>query len=409
MIRRLCLSVFALALCPSLCNAQVFEQSIQFLLPAQSVPQVDVLTVPAADPNLGPLHRVRVMAETSIVGRVAYENLAPTAAQLQLQIALKSMLSSTDGTIILAEINPTVLVEASAAPFDGIDDQAGPSGGVEEGFQFGGCSIREFEAGDERFEIFQNGATVDLMVSLLDLSSVTGSVSADFDQTATCELTFEYFYAADCNENGVPDPLDLSAQSSPDTNRNQIPDECEGTGLAYCFGNGGVTARCTPCPCGNEAPALTLGGCLNSSNTSARLRASGLSSAALDSVRFELQGANPNSFALLFAADAALPTTPSSPCFGLDSGVISPNLDGLRCVALNPRRLGAKTTDANGDVGSMTPGWGPPDDPAPGLLTRAGYTSGQTLHFQVFYRDDVMQLCGTGQGSSNAVRMRVGP
>ncbi|MEM7519362.1 MAG: hypothetical protein AAF368_20865, partial [Planctomycetota bacterium] len=56
------------------------------------------------------------------------------------------------------------------------------------------------------------------------------------------------------------------------------------TGFAYCFGDGGTSPGCTDCPCGNNAPAGSGGGCLNSSSTSAVLNASGQPSLALDTL-----------------------------------------------------------------------------------------------------------------------------
>ena len=183
------------------------------------------------------------------------------------------------------------------------------------------------------------------------------------------------------------------------------------TGTPFCFGDGGDQMGCTNCPCGNEAPraGLLRGGCRNGAAGSAELVASGEASVAADSLRFVLHDANPSSFAVLVSGDFALPADPLSPCFGIDSGVAGGLLDGLRCVGGNVLRHGPRASDPNGDVGLSTPGWGPPDGPAGGLLASSGFVSGQVRRFQVFYREAAGAVCATGQNTSQGVAVTFVP
>ncbi len=176
---------------------------------------------------------------------------------------------------------------------------------------------------------------------------------------------------------------------------------------ALCDGDGGNQMGCTPCPCGNDAPLGTSGGCLNPENRSAELQASGAPSVAADTMRFELTGASSLTFAVLASGAEIAPTNPMSPCFGN-------NLDGLRCAVQQVRRHGARSTDANGDVGTGVPGpgqngWGFPDGPPGGLIAQGGFAAGQTRYFQGFYRTDPTLGCQTGQNTSQAIRVDFTP
>ena len=173
-------------------------------------------------------------------------------------------------------------------------------------------------------------------------------------------------------------------------------------GTPYCFGDGGDGMGCTDCPCGNNAPSGSGGGCLNSQMTSAVLSSSGVADVSNDTLHFDLAEANVSTFAVLTSADNQLPQMGACP---VGSGIQSPVLDGLRCVGGTARRHGARATDAQGDT---TNGWGPPAGPAGGLIAQYGFVAGQTRNFQCFYRELPSQVCMTGQNTSNAVAVTFG-
>ncbi|MEM7519072.1 MAG: hypothetical protein AAF368_19375, partial [Planctomycetota bacterium] len=66
-------------------------------------------------------------------------------------------------------------------------------------------------------------------------------------------------------------------------------------------------------------------------------------------------------------------------------------------------------TDAAGDVGATTNGWGPPNGPTGGLLMSTGAAAGQERYFQCFYRESPTVGCGTGQNTTNGVWVIVAP
>ncbi|MEM7516278.1 MAG: C-type lectin domain-containing protein [Planctomycetota bacterium] len=125
-----------------------------------------------------------------------------------------------------------------------------------------------------------------------------------------------------------------------------------------CFGDGGDQMGCTDCPCSNNAPIGSRGGCLNSAGQSARLLVSGVPDVFSDSLRFEMTGATSNSFAILSSGAAIAPANAANPCFGLNTGIQSPTFDGLRCAVQAIQRHGARATSSSGTVGLTTPGWG---------------------------------------------------
>lgn len=176
----------------------------------------------------------------------------------------------------------------------------------------------------------------------------------------------------------------------------------------YCYGDGApLVAGCTNCPCANDMPAGTQSGCRNFSGTGARLEVSGLACVSNDTLRFEVRGANPFTFAVLLSANNRLPLV--GPC-PQGTGIAQPALlNGLRCVGGGVTRNGARPTDMNGDVGVTTNGWGPPSGPAAGLIASRGLVACQVRQWQVFYREPAGALCGTGVNTTQAIQVTIQP
>jgi len=178
-----------------------------------------------------------------------------------------------------------------------------------------------------------------------------------------------------------------------------------------CNGDGGDQLGCTNCPCGNNANAGTVGGCLNSSGNSARLAASGSASVSLaplsmNDLRFSLSDAPANAFCVLQSGDAVAPGNTGNPCFGMDSGLQSLGHDGLRCAIMNTRRHGGRPADANGDVGVTTNPWGGEGGPSAGIAQAgSGFAAGQTRFFQVTHRENSGLVCMRGLNTSQAVEV----
>lgn len=178
----------------------------------------------------------------------------------------------------------------------------------------------------------------------------------------------------------------------------------------FCNGDGGVSPGCTDCPCMNNAPAGTSGGCLNSAGSSANLVVTGDSAVSLPmgatfDLRFSLAGAPPTAFCILNSGSAAAPQSLANPCFGLNSGSLAVSFDGLRCAVQNTQRHGGRPADVNGDVGISTNPWGGEAGPFPGIGAVAGFLPGQVRYFQVIHRDDPLQVCMRALNTSQTVRV----
>ncbi len=189
------------------------------------------------------------------------------------------------------------------------------------------------------------------------------------------------------------------------------------TGISHCFGDAGDQMGCTSCPCINNAAQGTIGGCLNSAGTSARLEASGDPSVSLPpgdttDLRFEISGVPGNAFCILNSGDALAPGNMANPCFGLNSGAQAVAFDGLRCAITNTRRHGGRSANVNGDIGTNGAGspWGGEGGPPVGIANAgAGFVSGQTRFFQVINRDDALLGCMRGLNTSQAVEVTFTP
>ncbi|MEM7515357.1 MAG: FG-GAP repeat protein [Planctomycetota bacterium] len=176
---------------------------------------------------------------------------------------------------------------------------------------------------------------------------------------------------------------------------------------SFCYGDGGDQLGCTDCACGNNVAIGLFTGCRNSEGRGAQLEAFGVASVASDTLRFEMVGGTSSSFGLLISTASQLPIVGSCPA---GSGIAQPTLlDGLRCGGGGLLRLGTRASNANGDIGITSAGWGPPNGPPGGLIALGGFLATTTRYFQVLYREDMGANCGTGVATSNGVTVTFVP
>jgi hypothetical protein len=133
----------------------------------------------------------------------------------------------------------------------------------------------------------------------------------------------------------------------------------------YCFGDGSGAQ----CPCGNNAPPGSGGGCLNSavSGIGAALVASGDSSLSNDTL--VLRAARLTDTSCLFFQGTSQQSGGAGATFG----------DGLRCASGVVTRLGTRTS-----VGSFVDY---PSGADPSVSVRGGIASPGTRTYQVWYRN----------------------
>ncbi len=151
-------------------------------------------------------------------------------------------------------------------------------------------------------------------------------------------------------------------------------------GAKFCFGDGQNTA----CPCGNDndgSVAGGLSGCANGSSTGgAALDVTGTASIAADDLVLSTEGLVPNQPGLYFQGVNAI-NSGAGVTFG----------DGLRCAGGGVIRLDVAVANSSGI--STTAGTS--------ISTRGLVAAGDTLRYQLWYRDPAGSPCGTSFNLSN--------
>ena len=332
------------------------------------------LAFPQFDPAQGALTSVEVTLTVDAVGLLNIENTNPTSETFMSNFSVRGEVWSPGQTVLLAQSTPALALLDTLSAFDGSGDFQGPSATGYTGLQLNGMATGSSIATPTDLTPFIGNSTVDIPVAVLDVSTVTAPGTFIFQTQQTATVTVELCYTFQ------PD-----ASSS-------------------CDGDGGDQMGCTFCPCGNDAPSGTSGGCLNSSGASARLVTRGTPSVSAGDLRLEMSGGVAGSFAVLTSGASIAPQNPQNPCFGTGNGVQSAVLDGLRCAVQNVLRHGGRPVAADGTVGmGLTNGWGPPNGPLNGMggiAAQGGFTPGQTRQFQVFYRELPGTVCLTEQNTS---------
>ena len=150
--------------------------------------------------------------------------------------------------------------------------------------------------------------------------------------------------------------------------------------IPYCFGDG--TGE--PCPCGNLG--ATGEGCANATGTGARLDANGTLSVSRADLQFTGTNLPPSSFGVFFQGDAA-----GAPPASLGNGLL--------CLGGSLTRLEIVPTDVLGFAASSV-----------AIPAAGGATVGQTLHYQLHYREDPATApCSQASNLSNALEVTWAP
>ncbi|MCA8980748.1 MAG: hypothetical protein KDC14_12035 [Planctomycetes bacterium] len=140
----------------------------------------------------------------------------------------------------------------------------------------------------------------------------------------------------------------------------------------FCFGDGSSMA----CPCANHSALGADEGCANSTGSGAKLTATGSSFVADDNVVLHVEGARDSQPGVFVQGRTQIET---------------PFRDGLLCMGNPTERLQVVFTDASGAADSSV-----------SLVTAGAISPGDTVHYQLWYRDPVVSPCGTGSNLSSA-------
>lgn len=221
--------------------------------------------------------------------------------------------------------------------------------------------------------LYEEALTGDL-VSLLHQGLAYSKCVDDCNQNGVPDgIDLSLATSLDCNQNSIPDECDIASGESEDLNSNLIPDECEfSPGAAYCSGDGSGGA----CPCGNVAGAGQ--GCANSTGAGALLVATGNPSIASDTLVLWANGV-PGAKPGLILRGANMVSFPAG--------------DGLLCTSGQTARSHVQITTAGSTV--FTDFNGQP-------FGASSYGAGVNANYQFWYRDPAGP-CGGGFNFSNAL------
>ncbi len=250
------------------------------------------------------------------------------------------------------------------------------------GFDSGAAYVFEITTGAQLFKLVaSNGAFNDLFAkdTRIDRDTVLVGALGHDQPVQDAGKAFVFALPPDCNENGIPDTLDISSGSSSDNDLDGVPDEC-GDLAIYCVGDGSGQ----PCPCGNNGAANE--GCANSGGSGVLCFGVGTTRASADDLLIASLGLLPGNTAMLIGGGQQI---------GGGTGI--PFGNGRLCVGAGLLRMGVRQPDAAG-----TAQWGP------GLVAQAGWSAGDTRYLQVWYRDP-QGLCGSAFNMSNGLSVRFQP
>jgi len=313
------------------------ETCTQVALSPQAPNWTRPVLVERFDPLLGTLTGVRIELAGSVDGLARIEQLTTSGASYTLQFQAFFELRRPDATALVST-QPSQGHVVDLTGFDGVLDFAGTSGRT----------------------LPSSAATTPPETVLLsdpaDLALFTGATGS----AGTLTLGASAFGASTATGPGNP-ATSFEMQAGADV---RVCYEFTPRIQPFCSGDGSAAA----CPCGNQAPAGSQGGCLNSLGLSALLAGDGDPSLSGDT--FVLQA-------------SALPQTASALYFqgtsATNGGTGSAFGDGLRCAGGSVVRLGTRIS-----VGGAS------SCPSPGgasISQVGGISSPGVRTYQVWYRN----------------------
>lgn len=226
-------TLLALACSPLLAGAAFAGQvSFSDSVPVQTTDWTSSVTVSKFDPALGILTGVRIDLDGHIEGSIFFESQDPQPQVVTTNLTATIELTRPDASLIVSASPQVTHVDAVGA-FDNLTDFGGSSGKTYGNQSQNVVQSHTSPAPRSDLPLFTgasgNPGTIVLGVRAVGHSSATGSgnIIQGFQTFASALVTVTYFYAPDCQPNGIPDSDDLATGASKDCDLNGVPDECQ--------------------------------------------------------------------------------------------------------------------------------------------------------------------------------------
>ncbi|MFN0243837.1 MAG: choice-of-anchor E domain-containing protein [Planctomycetota bacterium] len=201
-------------------------------VPVQTTDWTNSVTLSKFDPALGILTGLRIDLGGHIEGSIFFESQDPQPQTVTTNLQATIELSRPDASLIVSASPQVSHVDAVGA-FDGLVDFGGDSGKTYSNQSQDVTVSHSSPPPRSDLPLFtgSSGApgTIVLGVRAVGHSAATGSgnITQGFQTFASAVVTVTYFFAPDCQPNGVPDDQDISSGSSQDCDSNGVPDECQ--------------------------------------------------------------------------------------------------------------------------------------------------------------------------------------
>jgi len=168
----------------------------------------EAFSVSKFNPALGTLTSVQYTLTGTVEGSAAYENFAPTAAAITLNLSAVINVDTPGGSIAVT-VTPLASITEAAAVYDGTIDFDGASGST-----LGGLTDTDTASNTLFVGLAPFIGLGDIILAAEALASSTGSgsgnLATNFTSEAAATLTINYFYDILPPPPSVPEPMSMS-------------------------------------------------------------------------------------------------------------------------------------------------------------------------------------------------------
>jgi hypothetical protein len=180
------------------------------------------------DTTLGALTSISVKLTGTVAGAVLLESTDNAATLISTTYQVILTVQRPDFSPLVTVTPGTNFVD-NLGPYDNVLDFGGTSGTQHLGIALSQNLTVTVPPPASDLALFTGAGTIALPVSAVANSTAVGAgnLVTQFITAAGATVELCYEYAPDCNQNGIPDAVDISTGTSLDVNQNGTPDECD--------------------------------------------------------------------------------------------------------------------------------------------------------------------------------------